>query len=138
MESGEGTRRGDGTADPGIPAASVRRAAERDGSAEGREPASEDPAASRPTPPRGGELWDQWKGFCIALLVGCVVVFAFEMITLIGALDDFEAGMEKGALWAMLLMIFSTLGVVVVIGGGLYRAIRRDRGRGGTDDGPPP
>ncbi len=60
---------------------------------------------------------------------GAVAVFVYQMVALFSSLGDFEDGMERGALLAMLLMIFITLGVVAVVGGGLARAIRRDRRR---------
>lgn len=89
----------------------------------------DDEPAPRRDPGKGDELWRSWKGFCLVLGAGAVAVFLYQMVALFSSLGDFEDGMERGALLAMLLMIFITLGVVAVVGGGLARAIRRDRRR---------
>lgn len=78
--------------------------------------------------------WQGWKGFAIALGTGVAIVFAWQMVDLLGFLAGLDGGMEEGAIWAMLLMIAATMGTVVVIGGGLFRAIRRE-GRREADPG---
>lgn len=73
--------------------------------------------------------WQGWKKFGLFLGGGFLLVFVIEMVALVSSLGGFEMGHERGAVWAMLLMIFATLLAVVVIGGGLFLAIRRE-GRG--------
>lgn len=73
-----------------------------------------------------GDPWQEWKWFAVALAAGAGLVFLFEIVQLVLSVPDLHEGHEKGAVWAMLLMIFVTLGTVAVIGGGLLLALRRE------------
>lgn len=68
-----------------------------------------------------------------ALAVGSVVIVLLVLGSLVAIVLGPVAGMERGALWTILLMILVTFATVGGIGWGLYRAIRRE-GRG-EDDG---
>lgn len=65
-----------------------------------------------------------WMLFGAALLGGVVLVFLVEIVSLVASFGDVSGGMERGALWTILFMIFATFLAVGVIGGGLFRAIR--------------
>ncbi len=67
----------------------------------------------------------EWRAFGIGFGVLVAAVFVWEIVGLIGSVTRAEAGMETGAVLSVLFMIAATLGVVVVIGGGLWRAHRR-------------
>ncbi|MFQ5679106.1 MAG: arsenate reductase ArsC [Gemmatimonadota bacterium] len=82
----------------------------------------------RPVSP---DPWQGWRGFGILLLGGLGLVFIIEIVQLARSLFWLEEGRERGAIWAMLLMILAVFVAVLVIGGGLLRAIRR-QGRGRT------
>lgn len=75
----------------------------------------------------GGDPWQGWKPFGLFLGGGFLLVFLVEMVFLVLALNDFQAGPQRGAVWAMLLMIGATFFAVLVIGGGLFVSIRRER-----------
>lgn len=62
------------------------------------------------------------------LAVGGAVIVLFEIGVLLASALGGPGGMERGAVWTILLMIFVTFLTVGGIGWGLYRAIRdRDR-----------
>lgn len=75
-----------------------------------------------------------WRRFGIALGVGVAAVFLYEMVGLVRTLLQ-SSGVERGAVWAILLMILVTVLAVGLIGGGLARAIRREGESG--EPGPP-
>lgn len=84
--------------------------------------------------------WQGWKPFGLFLGGGFLLVFLVEMVFLILAMNDFQEGPQRGAVWAMLLMIGSTFFAVLVIGGGLFVSMRRERrereaGRAGSTSG---
>lgn len=72
------------------------------------------------------------KGLGAGLAVGATVVVLYELWALVRFLAGGEAGLERGAVWTILLMIAVTFLTVGGIGWGFYRAFaaRRD------DDGP--
>lgn len=75
---------------------------------------------------RGAEdAWQGWKPFAVGFGALVLVVFVWEIVQLVRALA-FEEGVERAAIVAMLLMIAVTLGTVVLVGGGLAAAIRRE------------
>lgn len=83
---------------------------------------------ARPVPSGGSaDPWQGWKPFGLFLGGGFLLVFLVEMVFLVLALNDFQAGPQRGAVWAMLLMIGATFFAVTVIGGGLFVSIRRQR-----------
>lgn len=63
------------------------------------------------------------KGLGLALAVGSAVVVLLVLGSLVALVLGPAAGMERGALWAVLLMILVTFLTVGGIGWGLYRAI---------------
>lgn len=67
-----------------------------------------------------------------ALAIGSVVVVLLVLVSLVAIVLGPVAGMERGALWTILLMIFVTFGTVGGIGWGLYRSLRD--GTGGPPD----
>lgn len=69
--------------------------------------------------------WHGWKPFAVGFGALVLVVFLWEIVQLVRALA-FEEGVERAALVAMLLMIAVTLGTVLLVGGGLAAAIRRE------------
>lgn len=77
-------------------------------------------------PSRGKGL----RTFHKVLLVGVGVVFVYHVLVLADAIPDMAGSTERGALWAILLMIAAVVLVLGVIGGGLVLAIRSDGGRG--------
>lgn len=77
-----------------------------------------------------GDQGRAWRRFGIALGVGVIAVFLYEIVGLVRTLLE-SSGVERGAVWAILLMILVTFLAVGLIGGGLARAIRR-AGRGET------
>lgn len=82
--------------------------------------------------------WQGWKPFGLFLGGGFLLVFLAEMVFLVLALNDFQAGPQQGAVWAMLLMIGATFFAVLVIGGGLLISLRRQRRESETPGTPPP
>lgn len=79
------------------------------------------------TPERPADPWQGWKPFGLFLGGGFLLVFLVEMVFLVLALNDFQEGPQRGAVWAMLLMIGATLFAVFAIGGGLMFSLRRQR-----------
>lgn len=65
-------------------------------------------------------------GLGLALAVGSVVIVLLVLGSLVVLVLGPAAGMERGALWAILLMILVTFLTVGGIGWGLYRAIGED------------
>lgn len=62
-----------------------------------------------------------------ALAVGSVVIVLLVLASLVVVLAR-SAGVEAGAIWTILLMIFVTFATVGGIGWGLWRAVRPDAG----------
>lgn len=63
-----------------------------------------------------------------ALALGATAIVLYELAALLGSAIGGAEGMERGAVWTMLLMILVTFSTVAGIGWGLYRAVRdRDR-----------
>lgn len=66
-----------------------------------------------------------------ALALGATAVVLYELVALVASALSGPEGMERGAVWTILLMILVTFLTVGGIGWGLYRAVRdRDRTRG--------
>lgn len=63
-----------------------------------------------------------------ALAVGSVVVVLLVLVSLVAIVLGPVAGMERGALWTILLMILVTFATVGGIGWGLYRTFRDGTG----------
>lgn len=59
-----------------------------------------------------------------ALAVGATVVVLYELAALLASALGGNGGMERGAVWTILLMILVTFLTVGGIGWGLYRAVR--------------
>lgn len=59
-----------------------------------------------------------------ALAVGGAAVVAYELVALVLSALRGPGGVDRGAVWAILLMIFVTFVTVGGIGWGLYRALR--------------
>ena len=62
------------------------------------------------------------KGLGAGLAVGAVIVVLYELWALVRFLVAGEGGLERGAVWTILLMIAVTFLTVGGIGWGLYRA----------------
>lgn len=63
-----------------------------------------------------------------ALAVGGTAIVLYELVALVRSALAGPEGMERGAVWTILLMILVTFLTVGGIGWGLYRAVRgRDR-----------
>lgn len=72
-----------------------------------------------------------------ALALGGAAIVLYELVALVRSGIAGPGGMERGAVWTILLMILVTFLTVAGIGWGLYRAIRdRDRTREPPDPGP--
>ncbi len=79
----------------------------------------------------------EWRAFGIGFGLLVAAIFVWEIVGLIGSVSRAEEGMETGAVLSILFMIAATLGVVVVIGGGLWRALRRtEKGDGAETEDP--
>lgn len=98
------------------------------------------PSPGDEPPPRSTGSSDRaWRRFGLVLAGGVVVVVAYHVVELVGALEDVAAGTETGAVWTILLMIFVVGLTVFGIGGGLLRALRREgEPDGEPDDDPDP
>lgn len=59
-----------------------------------------------------------------ALALGGAAIVLYELVALVGSAIGGPEGMERGAVWTMLLMILVTFLTVAGIGWGLYRAVR--------------
>lgn len=59
-----------------------------------------------------------------ALAVGAAAVVLYEVGALVASAVGGAGGMDRGAVWTILLMIFVTFGTVGGIGWGLYRTLR--------------
>lgn len=101
------------------------------GTAPGREPSEGLPGEASPGRTR-------LRTFHKVLLAGVALVFLYHVLELADALPEMAGSVERGALWAILLMIGAVVLVLGVIGGGLVRAIRSESARGDRDaaDGP--
>lgn len=67
-----------------------------------------------------------------ALALGAAAVVLYEVGALVASALGGPGGMDRGAVWTILLMIFVTFGTVGGIGWGLYRTLRdRDAADGG-------
>lgn len=66
-----------------------------------------------------------------ALAVGSVVIVLLVLASLVTIVLGPVVGMERGALWTILLMILVTFATVGGIGYGLYRSLRD--GTGGAE-----
>lgn len=63
-----------------------------------------------------------------ALVLGGTAIVLYELAALVRSAVAGPEGMERGAVWTILLMILVTFLTVAGIGWGLYRAVRdRDR-----------
>jgi hypothetical protein len=63
-----------------------------------------------------------------ALALGGAAIVLYELVALVGSALAGPEGMDRGAVWTILLMILVTFLTVGGIGWGLYRTIRdRDR-----------
>lgn len=66
-----------------------------------------------------------------ALALGGAAVVLYELAALLASALGGPEGMERGAVWTILLMILVTFLTIGGIGWGLYSAVReRDRGSG--------
>lgn len=59
-----------------------------------------------------------------ALALGGAAIVVYELVALVGSAIGGPEGMERGAVWTILLMIVVTFSTVAGIGWGLYRAVR--------------
>lgn len=78
------------------------------------------------------------RGLGVGLGVGATIVVFYEVWALVRFLAGGEGGLERGAVWTILLMIAVTFLTVGGIGWGLYRAIAGHRdgdGHGGAAEG---
>lgn len=66
------------------------------------------------------------RGLGLSLAVGSVVIVLLVLVSLAVLVAGSAAGLERGALWAILLMILVTFATVGGIGYGLYRSLGRD------------
>ncbi len=63
-----------------------------------------------------------------ALALGGAAIVLYELVALVRSAFGGPEGMERGAVWTILLMILVTFLTIAGIGWGLYRAVRdRDR-----------
>lgn len=90
---------------------------------------------SDPDQDAGGDVLDRRRvGWALAL--GGAAIVLYELAALVYSAIAGPEGMERGAVWTILLMILVTFFTVAGIGWGLYRAIRdgdRTQGPPGSD-----
>lgn len=71
--------------------------------------------------------WKEWRGFGLLLIGGLGVAFLYQIVQLVRSLWILEPGPERAAIWAMLFMIVAVFSAILGIGGGLLRALGRQR-----------
>lgn len=97
------------------------------GPTDGRDPGADGPGPGRGDDGAGGSPLDRPR-LGRALAIGSVIVVLLVLISLVAIVLGPVAGVERGALWTILLMILVTFATLGGIGYGFYRSSRDGTG----------